>query len=455
MNRPIFLILVVALCVIAAGGYHYFSPRVRVETAIVEMGTIHAYVDERARTRLPRIHLITMPYDGRIQEIPLEEGSRVARGQVVARIVEPDLDVALARARATVARLKAAIVENDDATVETTLHRQAVNFVVAMDETVKAAAERMKAGQAKHEYAVKNLDRVAALARSGAKTESDLDRASVAEVESGVDYQTDKLVYNAMQALQAATALVPTSVQQKIDRKALSGAVLAKELAEAEANLEQAEADHTRGIMASPVDGVVLERLVTNQRTLAAGTVLLKISRLEELEIEAELLSQDAVAVRPGDPVEIYGAAIGSGGAKGQVSRVYPAGFTKISSLGVEQQRVLVIIRFAEGERARLATSRPLGVDYRVRVRVITETRDNTRHVPRSAVFRAPGGQWQLLVVRSGKAVRQDIEVGLMNDQRVEITGGVEAGQVVILAPESHLTDGTRVATSSGPRTTP
>jgi HlyD family secretion protein len=166
------------------------------------------------------------------------------------------------------------------------------------------------------------------------------------------------------------------------------------------------------------------------------------------VEVEADILSQEVIDIQPGDAVEIYGPAIGAhagGGVAGSVERIYPAGFTKVSSLGVEQQRVRAIIQFAPGVLDRLRASRDLGVDYRVRVRVFTAARNNVLVTPRSALFRGADNSWQVFVVRGGRAVLQPVEVGLLNDEKVEITSGVRENESVVLAPESSLNAGDRV----------
>src|SRR5690606_13032237 len=119
--------------------------------------------------------------------------------------------------------------------------------------------------------------------------------------------------------------------------------------------------------------------------------------------------------------------------------------FTKISSLGVEQQRVLVIIRFAPEELASLLENQQLGVDYRVRVRIIVAQKSNALVVPRSALVPTIDGSWQLFVVRDRRVVAQPVEVGLMNDQEAEIISGITSGEYVIPVPETSLTSGTHV----------
>jgi HlyD family secretion protein len=273
-----------------------------------------------------------------------------------------------------------------------------------------------------------------------------LEQAVLQKVQSEVDYQQDQLVHAAMVAMAAATDLTPTMVRQYIERKKLGEGVLAKQKAEAEARLQQVVQDQQRGTMRSPVDGVVLSRFISNERYLSAGTAILEIGRLEDMEVEADILTLDAVAAKVGDEVEIYGPAIGKPSARGKVTRIFPAGFTKISSLGVEQQRVKVIIRFAEEDLRRLLDQRGLGADYRVRVRIFTAENRQALIIPRSTLFRAADNRWQVFAVRNGAARIQTVEVGLMNDEQVEIEKGLKEGDLVIIAPESNLADGTRVS---------
>ena len=426
-----------------------FSSGTAVETARAKIGPIREFVDEQAKTRLPQTYLITMPITGRIEAISLVEGMKVKKGQVVAQIVPRDLQLAVEQAAAVVQRLEASIKENADVAVEETAYQQALQFVKSTAATVQAAAERMISGKAKLGYATRDLARVRQLATTGARTQDDLERTVLNQVQSDVDFNQDQLVHAAMVAIGAATDLMPSMVRQYIGRKKLSGAVLEKQKAEAEAQLQQVLIDQRRGEMLSPVAGVVLDRPISNERYLSAGTTLLEIGRLEELEIEADVLSLDVVATKVGDRVEI-GPAIGRTKAHGTVHRIYPAGFTKLSSLGVEQQRVKVIIRFDKGEIQRLLTERGLGVGYRVRVKILTADRTKALLVPRSALFRAADNTWRLFVVRNGRAVLQLVEVGLMNDEQVEITKGIAEGEPVVLAPESNLTNDAKVYIGNG-----
>jgi HlyD family secretion protein len=444
------IVLLISVAIVVAGVAWKISSGMPVEAMRVERGHIQECVDERGVTRLPETYMITMPYPGRIESIDLVEGTPIKkddRENPVAQVVQMDVELEVAQATAARDRLQAAIEKSRDDSVESTSLAQAKRFVESMESAVKAAAERVTAGLAKADYAEKHLGRTRDLFDPPARavSEEDLDRAELQKVEADADYRQDVLVHAAMVALQAATDLMPTMVQQFIDRKRLDEAVLAKQEAEAEAMLRQVQQNKARSMMTSPVDGVVLKRHVTNERFVPAGTPLLEIGRLEDLEVEADVLSLDVVEARVGDTVEIYGPTIGREPVHGTIARIEPAGFTKISSLGVEQQRVKVIIRFDPVDLASLRSAKNLGVGYRVRVRIITAEKPDALLVPRSALFRGPDGQWQLFEVNGSRARVTSVDIGMINDRVAEVLDGLEQGDLVVPAPESTLKDGQRV----------
>lgn len=445
MKTWILVAVAVAVVAVAALGYTSLSSGTPVEAVAAHRAPIREYVDEEGKTRLSETYLVTMPYDGRIEPIELVEGTTVTKGQVVARVSPLDIELSTATAQAMVDRLKASIKENDDTSVENTGLQQTISMVDSVDRMVEAAAARVKSGKAKLEYAEKYLARVQRLAKSGAKTEDELDQAEVQQVESSVNYQQDMLVLRSAEAMRAAMSLLPTMVRQYIQRKGLTHDVLAQQLTEAQVHMRDVEKDAQRGDMTSPVDGVVLERAVSNEREVAVGTVLLEIGRWEDLEIEADVLSTDVVRVKPGQHVEVHGPAIGLKPASAEVTRIYPAGFTKTSSLGVEQQRVKVIMKFAADDLRRLREQNDLGVHYRVRVRIFTAESSGSLVIPRSALFRGSNNDWRVFVIRGGRAHLQAVKVGLSNDEAAEITSGLEENDQVILAPETSLTEGQSV----------
>ena len=447
MNKrtPLLVGIIAIAAVVGFAIWRSMASGVPVEVTEATTGSIREYVDERGMTRLPTTHLITMPSSGRVAAIDLVEGTPVAAGQTVAHLVPSDLELAVEQATAAVERLDASIAQQGNVAVEKTAKLQAEQFVESMDATVQAAAARVESGEAKYAYAERNLSRTRRLAEAKAATTDQLEQAQVQMVESEVDYRQDRLVHAAMIALQAATNLMPTMVQQYIDRQLENIDVLKKQKAEAEVARRMALQDQRRGTMESPIDGVVLRRQVTNEQFLPAGTTLLEIGDLAQLEVEADVLSLDVVDARRGDPVEIYGPTIGPEPVRGTIHRIYPAGFTKISSLGVEQQRVKVVVRFEPADLERIRREQDVGVGYRVRVRIITAEKSGALLVPRSALFRATGSRWQLYVVRNGRAEVRDVEIGLINDRHAEVLSGLEPGELVVRSPESNLAPGHRV----------
>lgn len=169
-----------------------------------------------------------------------------------------------------------------------------------------------------------------------------------------------------------------------------------KALIQVRAALEIEKCNLARAQINSPVSGVVLQRYQTRRQFLPAGTPLLTIGRLQEMEITAEVLTERATRISSGDPVESFGQGVPDGPLTGEVVRVNPAGFKKISSLGVEQQRVKVTIK-----PDRLPPE--LGVEFRVHVRIFHDQATDALILPRTCLFRGEDGGWQVLVVRDGR----------------------------------------------------
>ncbi|MCA9071399.1 MAG: efflux RND transporter periplasmic adaptor subunit, partial [Planctomycetaceae bacterium] len=407
---------------------------------------ISTFVEEQAKTRLPKIYRITMPLEGRVLPIDLTAGDPVAKGQVVAELETSDLATAVEEGKARVTQLEKRIIENDDARLERNALRQFDKFLESMDHTVRSAKEQTTASKAKVEFAEAEFQRQKNLKEKNVSSDREFAEAELLLKESHVDYAKDNLTLSSLESIRSAMTIGRETIEKYIEKKSLQHEVLQQELNEAKLQLDQLERNLARGVLVSEIDGTVLERHISNKTMLGPGELLLEIGDLNQLEVEAEILSEDAVIMRRKMPVEIVGPSIGTPPLTGTVKRIEPQGFTKISSLGVEQQRVRVIIDFDSGELADLKNrGRELGADYRVRVRIFTGQKSNTISIPRSALFRGSQGNWQVFVVRDGKAHRVEVEVGLLNDFRAEILKGVQADEQVIIAPEASLEDGEKV----------
>ncbi len=449
------LALGIAVLAVPAAVWYSLRTGIPVQVVPVEARGIREYIDEQGETRLPETFPVTMPFSGRVADQPLDrfrEGTRVEQGELLARLVEADLELAVRRAQARVAQLEAAIAENADVRVARTAIEQALQMVSATAEAVQAIRSRIDASRAQLEYAQARMDRTRELRRTGASSEDDWERAMTQQTETAATYRQDRLVYAAMRGIEAAVRFLPGMIEQHIDRSLDKTAdVLRKQRDEAQAALDQALLEQQRGVMHSPVDGIVLQQRVRHERLVPAGETLLELGRLEDLQVEADLLSIEVVRVREGQPVVIYGPAVGDGGVPGTVRQIYPAAFTKLSALGVEQQRVRVVIELEPAALEYLRQQRQIAVGYRVRVRITTAAKERALVVPRSALFRGADGRWRVFAVSNGRAREQEVELGLSNDLEAEITAGLEAGARVIDVPDAILEDGTRVTASPGP----
>jgi HlyD family secretion protein len=301
-----------------------------------------------------------------------------------------------------------------------------------LDLAIEQAEQTVLASQAKYDFAEREFSRSKSLRSQNTVSQSELEADELRMTESQLELRKDQLnksIYVIMRSI--------VELMRETD--------VAKS-AKAQRDLERTE-------IRSPVDGIVLSKEVSNEQVLSAGSLLLVIGDLGQLQVEAEILTQDVVRIQVGNAVDIEGPAVGPRPVAGRVLQVYPRGFTKVSSLGVEQQRVLVIVGFEPDVLEQLQQAGwTLGLDYRVRVRVYTGQKEDAVTIPRAALFRNAEGNWQAFVVRDGKAKRVDVTIGLRNDFDVEILQGIDVGEAVIIAPDSALQDDTPVEIQASPR---
>lgn len=429
------LIVIIAALVVWNG----LQPDATVAVITPSVQTIRAYVEEQAVTELPHDYLIAMPIAGWLESIDLREGDEVTKGQVVARLESADLRDRVHQAEQRIARLESQIAETADHRLEENALVETKATVKAIDETVAAAEAKLGASQALVDFTESELKRLTDLAEQSSAAERELREAEMEFRRARADYESDKLELAALKTIAAVSYIGPKFINDYIDRKSFTLAQRKKELAEARAQLQIEQRNLDRAEIRSPVDGVILHRHQTRRQFLAAGTPLLTIGRLDEMEIIAEVLTERATRIAPDDPVEIYGQALPEGPIPGHVLRVYPAGFKKISSLGVEQQRVNVAIK---------PDHRPerLGVGFRVYVRIIYDQTADAITLPRTCLFRGDDGGWNVMLVRERRTELRPVTVGLMNDDLAEITSSLAPDQTVVARPSREITAGMRVA---------
>lgn len=191
----------------------------------------------------------------------------------------------------------------------------------------------------------------------------------------------------------------------------------------------------------APVRGTILSVITESEGAVAEGTPLVTIGDPRQIEVVVDLLSREAVRVKVGDPVRIEQWG-GSEPLAGRVQRIEPFGRLKVSALGIEEQRVNVIIAFDPASRA---AGERLGHGYQVDATIIFWQQDDVLRVPIGALFRGKTGDWQVLVLANGRVALRRVRVGKINDEWGEVIEGLRAGEKVVLNPSPQLVEGTRV----------
>jgi len=384
-NKRLIAGVVIVLAIVAMA---MWPESIEVSAAKVERGAMRVTLDEDGETRIRDKFVVSAPVAGRLQRIELEPGDAVVRGKtVVARLTTADAPLLDPRTRGEL-----------EAATEAT--RAAVGQARA--EFERTTAELARARQ--------TLQRQQELMKAGAIAADSLDAAETA-------------VATAEEARKAAEFAVSRSEY---------------ELQTARARL-QAPAPAGRAVeVVAPVSGVILKRLRESESVVPAGEPLLEIGEPGRSEIVADFLSTDAVRIQLGAQVLIEGWG-GSEPLHGRVRRVEPAGFMKVSALGVEEQRVNVLIDFDDPSAAKR-----LGDGYRVEVRVVIWREDDVVKVPVGGLFRR-GNDWAAFLVDGEQVRLQPVVLGQRNDEEAQVTKGLSPGQTVVLHPPDTLTDGARV----------
>ncbi len=374
-----------------------------VDVVRARLGPMTVTISEDGATRVREVWRISAPIGGRVARSLLEVGDRVEKGRTVVATILPGAPPFMdARAR-----------------------REAEARVEAARAAVKLAEAELARAKAAARHAEREYKRALRLATGGTIPEATLDRARL--------------------DAEQARAQVATAEAQLALRKA--------ELASAEAALigpgsAAAEAE-TEGVdLVAPIDGVVLSIAVKSETVVPAGTLLAELGDPRDLEVAVDLLSADAVRVKPGTPARITGW--GGPPLPAHVRRIDPAGFVKVSALGIEERRVNAV----------LALDRPdprLGHGFQVTAEIITWQSDEVLRLPLTALFRPRGAAgaegeeggaadaWAVYAVEDGIARLRRVRVGHVNDRYAEILEGLEPGALVVDFPPDRISDGTPV----------
>ena len=385
--------LILAVMALALGALlvFLFAPRpLAVDAAAVRRGPISESVSDQGVARVRQAFVVSAPIGGRLERLPLEVGDPVIAGKTVVARLRPTSSEFLdprsrARAEAVIAAARSALAS--------------------------AGAQR---------------DRLAA---DEIRTRTDFQRQQALSVQG---FASRAALDNAKAAADAARNAVRAADADIRSRRA--------DLIAAQAALTGPSASGAEIVdVTSPASGVVTRLLQQSERTLIAGSQLVEIGATQGLEAQIEFLSQDAVRIRPGDRAEIYDW----GGARpipAQVRLVEPQGFTKISALGVEEQRALVMLQFT-GPPSSWAGLSP---GYRVWGRVFLREAPSALLAPAGALVRDAGG-WAVFRIEQARARLRPVKVGVITDRDAEILRGLAPGDSLVVFPSDRVRDGVAV----------
>ncbi len=385
------LIASAALAVVGIIVVAWIPNAVEVEVAAVTRGPLVVTVNEDGRTRVKDRYLVSAPLTGNLGRLDLDAGDAVEEGQILARLVPlpPPLLDSRTRAEAE-ARVDASTAARHQA-------QAAVN---------RARFQR--------DFAKQESARALAVVEQGGLARSDADRALVTYRESEEELRSSEF---GARVAEHELKLAKTALMQ------LSG---------------EGEEGEQLDII-SPVAGQVLKVFQESEGVAQGGTPILEVGDPSALEMVVDVLSQDATRIPVGAPtlIERWG---GKNPLRGHVRVVEPSAFTKLSALGVEEQRVNVIVDM-DDDRKLWAS---LGDGYRIEARISVWEGKDVLKVPASAVFRSEGA-WATFVVEDGTAVVRTVELGETNGLETEVLSGLEEGDTVIAYPSDSVRDGVSV----------
>jgi HlyD family secretion protein len=354
-----------------------------VETARAAVGPLRATVNEEGKTRIKQRYVVSAPVAGQLRRIPFKAGAEVQAGETVLAVIDP-LSSTLLDARTRLA-------------------------AEAKRDTAVANVEKARAGQ---HFAASELRRLEKLHAEKMVSVQELESGQLREASAAKEQAAAESALRQTEAeLAEFAAIVPSGTNTLLDPVQVK----------------------------APANGRVLRVFEENARSVAAGTPVMEIGDPADLEVVVEVLSRDGAAIPPGTPVELEQWG-GGEPLRAKVRLVEPAAFTKVSALGVEEQRVNVIADLLTAPEQR----RNVGDAFRVEARIIVwEARDALK-VPAGALFRK-GEQWAAFVVAEGRARLRIVKAGRSSGTETQVLEGLKEGEEVILYPGSRVRDGQRV----------
>jgi len=394
-SRLILTLSVLALVVGALAAAFWPRP-VLVDLAEVTRGPMMVTIDEEGRTRVSEPYVVSTPVAGRLQRVEVESGDIVVRGKTVVAHMLP----------------------TNPAALDVRTREQAQAAVAAAMAALRVSQADLNAAAASRDLALTELERTEFLAKNAITSEAALDRAR----------QNARVAEASVETSEAAIAMREANLANAQAR------LIGFEDRGFSDVLEAARSDDIP--LYSPANGRILRVIQISETTLPAGAPIMEIGNVDDdLEVVVELISSDAVQVELGHLVIIEDWG-GPAPLDGEVIRIDPFGVTKVSALGVEEQRVPITVALTSPANER----RGLGHGYRVEARIVVWAAEDVIRVPASALFRV-GERWAVFAERDDRAVQEEVKIGRANGVTAEVLEGLDPGDRVVLYPSAAVTD--------------
>jgi HlyD family secretion protein len=411
---------VAGLIAIGAGWMLYLGSGAEVETCKAEKGKIQDYVELRGQVVLDQKETVYSEVSGKILRINVEAGDKVQADTVLLQLDPRDADLSLDRAYADYHAACIAL-ENLKRHVKPEEIKQA-ELQITQGETM------VQSNQKDYDYKREKLERFRKLCREGAISKQDLKDMEMQVIAA------EGALRDAQQRLKIAQ-----SNRDLISKGASKTEIVAAEaeVTRAKVQIEEFKNNRGRGTILAGLKGTVLAKLTEEGAVVQPGTPLFEIGNQESSYIKVDLLSDDAIKLRLGQKAVITGDALNDREIGGEVYYIAPKAVTTLSSLGVEQQRVEVRIRF---DNRRYHFQSGYGFD----VKLVIREKPNAIYIPEKAVFEMDGRD-HVFVIREGKLELRAVKIGIENDDYYEILSGVMTGDRVVVEPDNSLKPGMKV----------
>lgn len=442
---PKWLVYGVIGCATSIAVLWAFRPMpILVEVGKVHRGELQVTVNAEGKTRIRDRFVVAAPVSGRLTRIQLKAGDLVKSGQIIAQIEPLTLTAPVQAALGRLAEIRAQREGVATQRPKAATLAQAQTRIQAAQATQNRAEAAVAQAQATLAQSQRDRHRDQELAATGIISRRDREAAELTEITRTKELESAKLATKSAAAdVEVARAALTVLQAQQRDPDYLLK-VYDAQIASIEADLAKLKDEAARTEIRAPSGGQVLRLLQQSAQSVAAGTPLLEIGDISKLEIVIDVLSTDAIKIKPGNIILVQ-AGSGMPMLKAQVRQIEPAAFTKVSALGVEEQRVNIIGDFINPPQS-------LGDAYRSDVQIAIWQHQDVLKVPLSALFRCNATKptqgeraWCVFGIREGKAEQRSIEIGQRSTFEAEVRQGLAAGVSVVLHPNEQIKTGTLV----------